>query len=235
MSEKKFNEYGYGFEYVERLNNCSLAEIYNTLINRNQARRYIILDHDSQVNNLYLKDINYVSSNEVGMPRIYVNNNLVNPCINMSPIEKIPNYLGKNIITTIGSGLVVGSDIASFVEKKFGNVFDERFVLYGVDTTFCYRINTLNIPNTIKIINGFEHSLSRLEVESENVETLMFRKKERSCDLGLRIRYYSTERISQLFSFLLSSFKRLLLRREQQYNFFTVLSCMLLGKHIKKR
>lgn len=234
-SENLFNEYGYSFEYFERLNNCSLAEAYNVVIERNSALRYIILDHDSQINDGYLKDINLISTDEVGMPKIYVNNTLVNPCIDMIPIENTPDDLGRKIVTTIGSGLVVGSCVASLIKENFGNIFDERFILYGVDTTFCYRLSMLKIQKSIKIIHGFEHSLSRLGLEKEKSETLVFRKKERSCDLGLRIRYYRAGRVSGLFSFLLSSFKRLLLRKEQQYNFFIVVSCILLGKHIRKR
>lgn len=234
-SESMFNEYGYCFEYIESLNNCSLAEIYNEVFDRNHALRYIILDHDSQISDVYLKDVSLISSNEVGMPKIYVNNTLVNPCIDMRPIENPPDDLGSKIITTIGSGLVIGNSIASLIKENFGNVFDERFVLYGVDTTFCYRLSMLKIQNPIKIIHGFEHSLSRLGLEKERIETLVFRKKERSCDLGLRIRFYRAGRVSGLFSFFLSFFKRLVLRKEQQYNFFIVISCILLGKHIRKR
>lgn len=234
-SESLFNEYGYSFEYIESLNNRSLAEIYNIVIDRNHALRYVILDHDSKVSDFYLRDVSLISSDGVGMPKIYVNNTLVNPCIDMSPIESPPADLGNKIITTIGSGLVIGNSVASLVKENFGNVFDERFILYGVDTTFCYRLSMLEIQNLIKIIHGFEHSLSRLGLEKEKIETLEFRKKERSCDLGLRIRFYHAGRVSGFFSFFLSFFKRFLLRKEQQYNFFIVISCILLGKHIRKR
>ena len=230
---ERFIDCGYQFEYIEELTNSSLAKVYNSVL-RIPASKYIILDHDSTVNESYLKEVVIISSNEVGMPRIYSGNQLVNPCINMLPIVDVSSRLSGEVITTIGSGLVIGNAVASLMKDKFGEVFDERFILYGVDTTFCYRLHSLDKKATIKIINGFEHSLSRLESHNENLETLIFRKKERSCDLGLRIRFYSVGRIRELTSYLLSSCKRFLLRREQQYYFLNVLHCIIFGKHIRK-
>lgn len=229
---EKFEDHGYQFEYVEALNNSSLAMIYNNVLNI-PATRYIILDHDSTLNDEYLSDIVHISSNEVGMPKIYSGDALVNPCVNMLPIFNLSKVLPGQLVTTIGSGLVIGNGIASSIRNKFGDVFDERFMLYGVDTTFCYRLHNLHKKNVVKIINGFKHSLSRLESNIESKETLMFRKKERSCDLGLRIRFYKNGRFKELTSLILSFCKRFILRREQQYSLYIVFYCLFTGAHIR--
>ncbi|WP_413691538.1 hypothetical protein [Psychromonas sp. KJ10-2] len=108
-------------------------------------------------------------------------------------IQNKPYYSGVNItrkskVVSIGSGLVIGRDVAAFVKKIYGDIFDERFYLYGVDTTFFLRVFNSNLSNRINIISGFQHSLSRLQKESNEVKK--FRCIERSYDKGLTIRFY---------------------------------------------
>lgn len=186
-------EYNKNIRYHETLHNISLAKIYNEVINKYNAQIYIILDDDSSLTDAYFEAVKQISPNEVGMPVIYYDRKIINPCINGQIYSKGINIDANDTITTIGSGLVVGRGVASQLFKAYNSVFDERFYLYGVDTTFCFRLNKLKINDKIKIIDGFEHGLSRLE--GKNDKLTLFRKIERSNDLALQIRYYKEKNI----------------------------------------
>ncbi|WBW62915.1 glycosyltransferase family protein [Klebsiella electrica] len=233
---KELTQRGYFFEYIETLNNESLSYIYNKVLNNNSAGRYILLDHDSVLNDSYLKDVSALSFNCVGMPLIYVNGVVVNPCINnriMIQDDNICDLSENDIITTIGSGIVIGSDVVSQVREKFGSVFDERFYLYGVDTTFCFRIHNLISADRIKIIYGIEHSLSRLESESSNIKK--FRRKERSFDLALQLRFYSSKKtLFFKLPFLIASvIKKKILRKESNIEIYYFVLALVKGRHYK--
>ncbi|MBB1356384.1 hypothetical protein H5072_20460, partial [Pseudoalteromonas sp. SR45-5] len=47
---------GFEVEVIETVENESLAKIYNRFINKNIAQKYIILDDDTQLNDLYLEN-----------------------------------------------------------------------------------------------------------------------------------------------------------------------------------
>ena len=172
------------FELVETINNISLAKIYNEFIKSNDVDNYMFLDHDTSVN------IDYITESKafvgiVAAPKIYSNGNLHSPrFINKS-------LFSSKEITAIGSGLIVSKEVATLLYKKYGSVFDERFVLYGVDTTFFYRLGqTINLESDLMVLPELQHSLSSNEVESVKVNE--FRVKEKSYDFGLRLRYYPT-------------------------------------------
>lgn len=228
-------EYNKNIRYHETLHNISLAKIYNEVINKYNAQIYIILDDDSSLTDAYFEAVKQISPNEVGMPVIYYDRKIINPCINGQIYSKGINIDANDIITTIGSGLVVGRDVASQLFKAYNSVFDERFYLYGVDTTFCFRLNKLKINDKIKIIDGFEHGLSRLE--GKNDKLTLFRKIERSNDLALQIRYYKEKKHWFLMMVLLlaSSIKKFITFQPQQYKYSTIIKTFVKGKHERQR
>lgn len=192
---------GFIVNIIETKENISLSKIYNKFVNGFESRKYVVLDDDSVINNDYFDSVLSLCADDVGMPIISYNNKVVNPRINKKPINnKIYNSEGGEIIT-IGSGLVIGSSIVQKLKRKneFSNVFDERFYFYGVDTAFCRCLQRNNLSSCIKIIPGFNHDLSRYSVESS--EKKQFRRKERSYDRGLSLRYYEP-RLSSIIKIL---------------------------------
>lgn len=232
-AQEKIESYGYEFSFFETIHNASLAYIYNQVITLFKSIRYILLDHDSLLSNEYVDDINLVLPNRIGMPEIFFNGELVNPCINMLPCQSLKDRLPNVPIMTIGSGLVLGRNIVEQLIDIYGKVFDERFYLYGVDTTFCLRVFNAGITSSIMLIHGFEHSLSRLEIENGPIKK--FRRIERSCDLALRIRYYVPIKkwYKEVPRIYLSSLKKLIFHSEQQYNLTVFSKVFIRGKHVR--
>ena len=135
------------------------------------------------------------------MPIILANGKPQSPCAN--GVFSAGPYSKNEYVTAIGSGIIISKEAANIVKKKYGNIFDENFALYGVDTSFFIRLNKLALTENLTSIPGFEHSLSRLEVESADIK--LFRKLERSYDFGLTLRHYPS------FSLLMMAFKQTLL------------------------
>lgn len=224
---------GYNVVIEETLNNESLAVIYNKFIAKNVAKKYILLDDDSELTGSYILASSETKKSEIGMPIISSSGEVQSPTIDGLPYSAEIELSLKNKVITIGSGLVIGSDIADILKEKYNQIFDERFYLYGVDTTVCLRLFSSKLTNKIKIIPGFNHSLSRLE--KENFKKAKFRRLERSYDLGLTLRYYEPRTSSILFVIKLcgSTLKRILLRKKTELDFFAVLKGFVFGKHYR--
>ncbi|MBB1304773.1 hypothetical protein [Pseudoalteromonas sp. SR43-5] len=180
---------GLEVEIKETVKNESLAKIYNRFIASNCADNYMILDDDTELNESYLKKSLALKSSQLGVPLILFDGNIKGPRVNNSIVSH-EHYKCKSVdkVLAVGSGLVIGSQFAQLVSSKYGSVFDERFYLYGVDTTFCFRVNSLSCGDKVILLPSLNHSLSRLEVESRSV--VEFRVKERGYDIGLQWRYY---------------------------------------------
>ena len=112
-------------------------------------------------------------------------------------------------------------------------MFDERFYLYGVDTTFCFRLFESDLIKYVKIISGFDHSLSRLG--TENSKMTKFRRIERSYERGLKLRYYVPlpKAIYLLLKTGTSVLQRLCMGKRYQVSFLYVLKAFLSGKHYR--
>lgn len=226
---------GLGYEVVvkETINNESLAVIYNHFINENQAAKYIFLDDDSSLNSDYIKAACSSTNSIVSMPLITSGGVVVSPKVNSNVGCKDQEVTSNEKVLTIGSGLVLGHDIVLEMLDKISTVFDERFYLYGVDTTFCLRLKILHLTNRIKFIDGFEHSMSRFEKESEEVSN--FRKVERSYDFGLTLKYYYPKKKAffEILMYMMMVFKRKLLKQPTEFSFFLIVKSFLTGKHYR--
>lgn len=224
-----------GYEVVvkETLNNESLAVVYNCFIYENQAEKYIFLDDDSSLNSDYIKAACGSANSIVSMPLITSGGVVVNPKVNSSVCCKDQELTSNDKILTIGSGLVLGHDIVIEMFDKISTVFDERFYLYGVDTTFCLRLKELQLISKIKLIDGFEHSMSRFEKESEEVSH--FRKVERSYDFGLTLKYYYPKKKAffEILMYMIMTLKRKLLKQPTEFSFFLIVKSFLTGKHYR--
>lgn len=218
----------------ETIYNESLSVIYNRFISEYPSIKYIILDHDTYLNGEYLESaIN--SEKDISLPIISSNNRVVYPKVEDAMCSKKSVgscYFGR--VTTIASGLVVSNNIAEILKDKFGNVFDERFFFYGVDSSFFYRLELIDQNVSKLILPGVEHSLSKNEIESAVVTK--FRIFERSIDIALTVRYYSSS-ISLLRTlFRVFYYSRLnFMNVKTLYSLKVFTKYLLVGKHERNR
>ncbi|MFM4990453.1 glycosyltransferase family 2 protein [Aeromonas veronii] len=147
-------------ELIQTLDNKPLSYIYNQVIEGYPADRYVFLDDDSQLTSEYLAAVTN-SQAGVTVPAIYSHGVYRSPTVcgqfNAGP------YQVTDKVIAIGSGIGVRHDIAEQLKAHYSDVFDSRFALYGVDTTFFLRLHQLGLSGQVVMIDGFEHSLSRLE------------------------------------------------------------------------
>lgn len=223
-----FNEAsGLDVELAETIQNESLAKIYNQFINKVQSKLYVILDHDSSVSSNYIAAINTVSEGQCAFPIIWNENKATGPLVNGSIVNKPRPLAFSDTLLAIGSGVIIGCDIVQAIQDSYGNVFDERFYLYGIDSTFCYRLERLKLSTSCKIIPGFQHSLSRLEDESTKVTD--FRRKERSYSFGLTLRHY--KKLSYLRVFFILLCKRIL--NKSPLSITHIVKALVSGRHYR--
>lgn len=227
---------GLDVSFVETLHNESLSVIYNRFLNEYSSEKYVILDDDSSLNEEYLRSISEVKPDQVGMPIIQSHGRITSPRINRKLCSGHDTVIqDSDKISTIGSGLVIGCEIAKKLVDKYGSVFDERFYFYGIDTTFCFRLYDSGFTKHIKIIPGFNHQLSRLETEEDSISD--FRRLERSYDMGLTMRYYNYKSFGSNFNKIiklgLKSAFAIFLRKKEKILFLHFLRALIFGKHYK--
>lgn len=214
-----------GFEVTvqQTIENAPLSCIYNFFIRNYCAENYVILDHDSDLTVEYIEYVLGVGDNFVGMPIIQVGGKPQSPCVNGKYFSG--PYTGREFVTAIGSGLVINREVVQKLLIDYGNVFDENFALYGVDTSFFCRIYESGLSKRLRAIPGFNHSLSRLEVECGNIKR--FREIERSYDLGLMLRHYPSVRL------VMSLLKQVVLwpLGKKKIHLYRLLKVFILGRH----
>jgi hypothetical protein len=187
LDRKFIDELRLDFSIIETIENKPLSWVYNDFISESAADRYVFLDHDSDISLSYIKTISSLLHLDVAVPVILSNGAVRSPTVD--GIFKSSPYAVSDCVIAIGSGIVLSRDIAEKLKLYYGDVFDSSFGLYGVDTSFFLRLFSMKLSNCIRSIDGFEHSLSRLEIESPKIK--LFRKIERSIDQGLMFRHYS--------------------------------------------
>ncbi|MBE0459366.1 MAG: glycosyltransferase family 2 protein [Pseudoalteromonas prydzensis] len=218
---------GLDIEVVESLYNESLAKIYNQFIERVHANVYVVLDHDSEVSPQYIAALNTITSEQCAFPVILNGDKATGPLINGVTVSEPIDLTDSDSLLAIGSGVAIGSNIVNTIKTAYGNVFDERFYLYGIDSTFCYRLERLKLIANSKVISGFQHSLSRLESESSALT--QFRKKERSYSFGLTLRYY--KKLSYLRVLFILLFKRILNKSPLSITY--IFKALIHGRHYR--
>jgi hypothetical protein len=218
---------GISFIAYETLENASLSFIYNQFINYIDSEKYIFLDDDSLLNEYYLKAV--LKYNEkVMLPIIRCGGNIVEPRIDNIIKRQDGLYKFKNVLS-IGSGLVINNKIIEEFLRSYVNVFDKRFIFYGVDTTFFYKLSNLESINNIMILPAIDHSLSRMNLDSNNV----FRQNERSTALALYIRFYEPPIISFykfIYIILIKITKKICFKKDC-FSILNFIKCYIFGRH----
>lgn len=210
---------------VNTLNNLPLSHIYNGFIETYQASKYIILDHDSSLTQEYFNDIIRYDA-PLLLPIVTSSGRVCSP----GKIPKGPYYTSKTKkVSAIASGLVLHRDLVNILNRRYGTPFDGHFAFYAIDTTFMLRMKQLKIMDKVRIISGFQHSLSRDEIENDTVK--LFREKEMAFSTALILHHYPSW----------SSFRRFFrkffdsLKGKNQYPVKDMFSCLFTGKHPKCR
>ena len=207
----------------ETLSNESLSVIYNSFIGKCNSHKYLILDHDSEISDEYLKEC-ISESFDYTIPTIMTAEGIQSP-----KTYDIRSYTGCSTLLGIGSGICISDTASKLLIKNFNNVFDERFYLYGVDSTFFLRLNKLGLSDRVVVSNNVvKHSLSRLENESLSVK--LFREKERSYDQALTLRYYFNQFTAIT---VLKKIIGCLFLRKSDINLRLFFTALISGKHYK--
>lgn len=193
--------------------NAPLSWIYNYFIGKYPSDRYVILDHDSVLSDEYMQYIVEDEEAFVGMPIIKANGASRFPRV--KDHFSIGPYTKRDKVRSVGSGLLISQEAIGTIKDSYGDVFDENFALYGVDTSFFSRICKLGLAEKLQSIPAIEHSLSRFEVEGKEIKE--FRQIERSYDFGLMLRHYPTlgrvrKLIKQMYKSLFNKNKVLIIK-----------------------
>lgn len=222
----KFKEKGLLVTLIQTIQNLPLSYVYNSFIEKYSSDYYVFLDNDSSLNDTYLNHILKLKKLDVffvGVPIINVRGISYSPSVrnefSSGPFKK------DDKVIAVGSGIVLNNKAIQTIQKSYNTVFDVNFALYGVDTTFFLRVHSLGFSDRISIMPSFDHSLSRLEVESETMTN--FRLEERSYDIGLTLRHYPS------FEFILTFFRMIAGRviGRNRFMISKVLKAFVEGKH----
>jgi len=108
---------------------------------------------------------------------------------------------------------------------EFGSVFDARFCFYGVDTSFFYRLQQLNVDVEIVNLPAIEHDLSKLSEDAND----SWRTQQRCQDFALQLKYYYRVHwvvvllLKNIFNDIRYTFTR---KRSKYYNTLTLVKNM---------
>ncbi|QKD70342.1 glycosyltransferase family 2 protein [Proteus terrae] len=214
----------YHFKFIETIENRSLSKIYNTFLTMFDSDYYIFLDDDSSIEKDYIADILKLTNELFVTPIVRSNKQIISP----SNLIKNSKEKGK-YLRAIASGLLIHKELINKLKSIYGSPFDEKFYFYGVDTSFVYRINKLNINNSI--IRGFEHKISEHEIEDDSREK--FKSKELSYSFGLKLRYYPSIEIYKHFLALI--IKKILHKNDNRMNIKSVIYAYCLKTHPRNK
>lgn len=208
---------------VEHLDNRPLSMLYNDFIGYYpDSDYYVLLDDDSELSSEYIGLLKNPKADLI-IPRIINKNDGV--CyypIDNGSVVKCDTSLSFLKVMSIGSGLFISNHLITEM-KKFGDIFDERFALYGVDTSFFLRLRRLNNTSIdIRTEAFIFHSLSRVDEKKSK-----FRQTERLYDLAITSRHYP-----EYISFF--DFTKKMIKLTFVFNFnsvFIALKIYALGRH----
>ncbi|MEV3826268.1 hypothetical protein RI837_13780 [Aeromonas caviae] len=216
------------YEVIQTIQNLPLSVIYNKFIESFDSERFVLFDHDSTIHQEYIDILLKACNEAIYLPVIYSNGEAIYPIYKDSffskkiTINDDCELITPKMLMSIASGLSISATLVAKFKLLYGNVFDERFKFYGVDTSFFIR--ALKNNERFIINSSLNHSLSRLEKESE--QRTLFRKKERLIDACLIFKnYYSFGTLLRLVMFFKNNKAYVLA------NVSIVLRCIFSGKH----
>ncbi|WP_042859237.1 hypothetical protein [Dickeya sp. NCPPB 3274] len=184
-----------------RLENAPLSKLYNEFINGNiDSDYFVILDDDSQLDDDFIFNI-YKTDADIIIPRILsVDDGRFYYPTQQGVVVAHEGWVDLSSLMSISSGLTISKKLVYSMLSHYPDVFDERFSLYGIDTSFFLRLRSIVKSDSslllAKCISLICHSLSR--VQKENVS--QFRVIERLYDFAITARHYP-EYVSRFWLF----------------------------------
>lgn len=148
----------------EDLGNPPLSRVYNQAL-RLGAERLVIFDQDTVVDGRFLQALGQQA--ELLVPLVQGAGAIRYPHQYKQVVNE-EGPLDPQATVTISSGLCLTQGLAARIAARHGDVFDERFALYGVDVSFFLRIQALarEEPVDLRCAGILDHSLSELEAET---------------------------------------------------------------------
>ncbi|WP_295515376.1 hypothetical protein [uncultured Pseudomonas sp.] len=148
----------------EDLGNPPLSRVYNQAL-RLGAERLVIFDQDTVVDGRYLAALEREA--ELLVPLVLGAGAIRYPHQYKQVVTE-EGPLDPQATVTISSGLCLSQGLAERIAARHGDVFDERFALYGVDVSFFLRVQALAREAPVELLCAgiLDHSLSELEAET---------------------------------------------------------------------
>lgn len=223
------------FNFIE---NKPLSLIYNQVLNDNELfDRFIFFDDDSELDDDFFGTINsaYVNGVDLQLPLILDSDIAYYPVVDgvVFQGDVSTGFLTKyNELFSIGSGLIIYSNLIKKFKKINMSLFDENFALYGVDYSLFRRISILRKKYKedikISICSKINHSLSRTDSRFSSS-----RHRERLIDIVLTERHYSKVAVKSIIKLISLSLIELLKFRFS--NIYLIVSTYLRGHHPRCR
>lgn len=147
-------------DLINYTTNCPLSKLYNNIFENYLSNVYCIFDDDTVLGEKYFKGLFDVDSNYPWLlvPDILSGADLAYPKnFYTRHYEEEP---GSILFVTVMSGLSFNKSLIDALLTYQGYIMDERFALYGVDTTFLLNLQKSNLQ--YKLIKGqaLDHDLS---------------------------------------------------------------------------
>lgn len=149
---------------AEDLGNPPLSRVYNQALQQG-AERLVVLDQDTVVDGRYLQALSREA--ELLVPLVLGAGAIRYPHQHKAVVTD-EGPLDPQATVTISSGLCLTQGLAQRIAARHGDVFDERFALYGVDVSFFLRVQELAREEPVQLLCAgvLDHSLSELEAET---------------------------------------------------------------------
>lgn len=198
-------------EFENQIQNKPLSWIYNDFINSIDADYYVLFDDDTEINLDYESFLFQMNNIDLELPKIIsiIDKKQYYPKLNGKLVLRKGVVTEKDKFFSIGSGIILSRNVKDKFNKDGIDLFDRRFALYGVDTSFFRRLNNLN--KDIFLISSetvLNHSLSSTESIIAD-----WRQEERLYDEILSLKYYSKYRLLKIIILI---FKKIRLKNYKE-------------------
>lgn len=226
-SIQEFSLAGLNVVLYEDLTNPPLSLVYNFVCEG--AGQVVLLDQDSKVDDEYFDALEDFLSGEaeVFLPKIRVSGRYYYPITSSRKVISSSGPIELERCYSVASGMCIKNSVIRDLTRIYGGPFNEKFVFYGVDTSFFERYARAG-RRSYFIGPTLEHGLSRVAEQWKSNE-MKFR--ERFFDICLQVRLYPTvTRFFCLLKFIATSPPLPLVR-----NALAAIRCLVLGYHPRFR
>ena len=190
-----FAELPDGWRIINATENYPLSMVYNYFLTSMCSDCVAFFDDDTSLSEKYMSDVTSFVSDSISVPALGLPIVCSRGSLNLErpvyPVSFETGDFGTDFsageFRSVGSGLVINRQLADNLKSRYGDVFDERFAFYGVDTSFFARLRGLPNVSTY-FFSRIIHDLSRLAPGRD--DKYKFRYRERLVDMLLMQLHY---------------------------------------------